>query len=56
MISVGVSIGMARIPDDAPDAESAIRLADAALYRAKLTVGGKLERVGDTVREGQVGG
>jgi diguanylate cyclase (GGDEF)-like protein len=34
-ITIGASIGVARFPDDADDADALLRMADSALYRAK---------------------
>jgi diguanylate cyclase (GGDEF)-like protein len=40
-ITIGASIGVARFPDDADDADALLRMADSALYRAKAgRVGG----------------
>lgn len=41
--SVSASIGVARLPGDADDADDLIRAADAALYRAKAERGGRHE-------------
>jgi diguanylate cyclase (GGDEF)-like protein/PAS domain S-box-containing protein len=36
-VSIGASIGIAIYPSDAPDADELVKLADAAMYSAKLT-------------------
>lgn len=41
LVTIGVSIGIARVPADAEDAESLVRAADSALYRAKADGGNR---------------
>ena len=49
-IDVSASVGMSFYPADATDAESLVRNADAAMYRAKEL--GRLHRTGRTMRHG----
>jgi predicted signal transduction protein with EAL and GGDEF domain len=39
-VAIGASVGIARFPDDAPDADVLLRRADSAMYQAKRTGGG----------------
>jgi diguanylate cyclase (GGDEF)-like protein len=52
--SVTVSLGVARIPDDADEADALLRAADAALYRAKARGGSGFE-LADAVLKRPVG-
>lgn len=50
VMPVGTSIGLALVPEDAPDLAAAIAAADAALYAAKRAGRGRLARVGAEAR------
>jgi diguanylate cyclase (GGDEF)-like protein len=47
-VRVGASVGLAMFPDDAPDAESLRRRADAAMYRAKNAGGARVVTAAST--------
>jgi diguanylate cyclase (GGDEF)-like protein len=47
LLQVSVSVGIAIYPDDAPDAQTLIGLADAAMYRSKRRGGGSFTFHGD---------
>jgi diguanylate cyclase (GGDEF)-like protein len=53
MLQVSVSAGIAMFPDDAPDAQSLIGLADAAMYRSKRQGGGRYTFHADPLAAGE---
>ncbi|MCO6418370.1 EAL domain-containing protein [Siccirubricoccus sp. KC 17139] len=55
-IRLRTTLGLALYPADAPDGEAALRLADAALYRAKRSGFGTVRHLADAERGGVAGG